>query len=189
MIGRRGRRRDRAAETASDQVDPVGEAIEPVLGAVTALGDRLALSQLVDRYGALVDERDYAGLAELFAEDAVLHQPQPPKLLRPEDVVRGREAITENFRRLDQVRATQHAIVGQVFAPDPAHPGDPDRIAGRIAAIAHHLIDTADGVVDDVWHLTYRDRYLRTDGRWVFAERIVDLGWITRHPVAVVAGD
>lgn len=189
MIGRRGRRRDRAEEAATAQVDPVTEAIDPVLGAVTALGDRLALSQLVDRYAALVDERDYAGLAELFAEDAVLHQPRPPKLLRPEDVVRGREAITENFRKLDQVRATQHAIVGQVFAPDPAHPGDPDRIAGRIAAIAHHLIDTADGVVDNVWHLTYRDRYLRTGGRWVFAERIVDLGWITRHPVAVVAGD
>lgn len=142
------------------------------------IADRIALSELVDRYAALVDDGDFSGAADLFTEDAVLRQPRPPHSLEPTDEVCGREALVHNFGQLRALRATQHAVVGRLFGADAE-----DRATGRIACIAHHVSGDAT-LVDHAWHLTYLDRYRRVDGRWLIAERILRLHWIERRPVS-----
>ena len=43
--------------------------------------DRAALTDLVHRYAALVDDRKFDSVAKLFTENAALTLPDPPKVL------------------------------------------------------------------------------------------------------------
>ncbi|ETB39694.1 hypothetical protein N602_14680, partial [Mycobacterium avium subsp. hominissuis 10-5606] len=54
--------------------------------------DRGALSDLVHRYAAGVDDRRFDAVAELFTVDAELVVPAPPAELRPVHTHRGRAA-------------------------------------------------------------------------------------------------
>ncbi|QDQ98845.1 nuclear transport factor 2 family protein [Tomitella fengzijianii] len=146
-----------------------------------SVADRLDLADLVDRYAALVDDRDHDALGALFTPDAVLRQPRPPKQMDPVDEVVGRAAIAGNFARLDGLRATQHAVVGKVFTA-----GSDGAASGRIACIAHHVSVSDDRSVDHAWHLTYEDVYRRTDGVWQIAARTLRLGWIEKRTVGAV---
>ncbi|WP_415821978.1 nuclear transport factor 2 family protein, partial [Mycobacterium senriense] len=55
---------------------------------------RAALSDLVHRYAANVDDREFDAVAILFAADAELVAPAPPADLLPIHSHRGRDAIT-----------------------------------------------------------------------------------------------
>lgn len=143
-----------------------------------ATADRAALTDLVDRYAALVDDRDFDALGALFTDDAVLRQPRPPRTMAPADAVHGRAAIVANFTRLRGLHATQHAVVGRVFSA-----AGPAEATGRIACIAHHVSGADGALTDHAWHLTYLDRYRRSDGRWRIRERILRLDWIEERDV------
>lgn len=148
--------------------------------------DRLELTDLVERYAALVDDRDFDAVAALFTEDAVLRQPRPPKRMEPSDTVVGRAAIEANFAQLTALHATQHAIVGAVFT---SRPGGDTRATGRVSAVAHHVSGRSGPngeLTDHAWHLVYRDEYRKDDEVWRIAERILDLRWIERRRVASV---
>ncbi len=126
---------------------------------IRALEDRLALRELVARYGIAVDDREIDALAALFTPDACF---------RSQDGVMnalGREAIIEQFhRRFAALKATNHVAHDQIIELDAA---DPDRASGLVSSHA------------EVWRngqaliaaLRYRDRYQRHEGRWCFAER------------------
>ncbi|MBF6435277.1 nuclear transport factor 2 family protein [Nocardia cyriacigeorgica] len=141
--------------------------------------DRAELSDLVHRYASCADRRELGELAHLFTEDAVLAVPDPPRTMRPTHEARGRAAIIETCRTLERTHATLHAIVGNVFDMAAA----PDTATGDVACIAHHLTGKPGNAVDVVWHLRYRDRYRRVDGRWLIARRVLHLGWTERRPV------
>ncbi len=55
---------------------------------------RIALSDLVHRYAAYVDDREFGAVAELFTADGELVVPAPPADLRPIHSHRGPEANT-----------------------------------------------------------------------------------------------
>ncbi len=155
--------------------------------------DRSALADLVDRYAALVDDREFDALGRLFTDDAVLRQPRPPREMESADVVRGRQAIVANFARLRDLRASQHAVVGRLFAAggatvseDAAGEDVAAEATGRIACIAHHVSGADDRLVDHAWHLTYHDVYRRAGGAWLIAERTLRLSWIETRTVGVV---
>ena len=142
--------------------------------------DVLALTALVERYAALVDDRDFEALGALFTEDAVLRQPRPPRRMAPDDEVHGRAAIVANFGRVGRLLATQHAVVGKAFTATDAG------AEGRIAAIAHHVSADGDRLIDHAWHLTYLDRYRRDGADWLIAERTLRLEWIEQRTVTAV---
>ncbi|WP_182348378.1 nuclear transport factor 2 family protein [Tomitella gaofuii] len=154
---------------------------EPFPGGGLALADRIALTDLVHRYAALVDDRDLAGLGALFTADAVLRQPRPPEEMAPVDEIGGRDAIVRNFARLEGLRTTQHAVVGTVFTAGP-----PGQAWGRVACIAHHVSGPDARLVDHAWHLTYEDAYRRTGDAWLIAERTLWLSWIEKRTVGAV---
>jgi uncharacterized protein (TIGR02246 family) len=122
--------------------------------------DAAALHDLVHRYAAYADDRRLDDLAGLFDAEGVLVTPGGTHL--------GREAIRLHLSALDRVEATQHLVAGEVF--DARGEGE---ATGRVVTQAHHRT----GERDHVWHVVYRDEYVRRDGRWLFRRRTMDLRW------------
>ena len=144
------------------------------------VADRLDLTDLVHRYAARVDDRDPTGVAALFTDDGVLASPRPPRHLDPVLEATGAAEIAAALEQLSGMAVTQHAIVGLVLDAD-----DAGVASGRVACIAHHVLP--DGT-DLVWHVTYRDRYRRTDADWRFVRRALHVDVVERRQVATARG-
>jgi hypothetical protein len=143
------------------------------------IADRAALSDLVHRYAADVDDRQFNSVAELFTFTAELTVPEPPAELRPIHAHRGRAAIVAAVATVAQTVRTEHAIVGEVYDEVPGSRG----ACGRIACIAHHWTERADEVIDVVWHLRYDDEYELTDAGWRISRRALTILAIETRPV------
>lgn len=141
--------------------------------------DRAGLSDLVHRYAAGVDDRQFDSVAELFTANGELTVPEPPAALEPIHSHRGQRAIAEAVAAVAAVARTEHAIVGEVYREDPQQ----GRARGRIACIAHHWNQRPDEVVDVVWHLRYDDDYELTDAGWRISRRALTINAIETRPV------
>jgi hypothetical protein len=141
--------------------------------------DRAALSDVVHRYAAGVDEHQFDTVAKLFTPEAELMVPEPPAALEPIHSHRGQAAIAAAVATVAQVERTEHAIVGEVYDEGPR----PGSARGRIACIAHHWNRRADEVVDVVWHLRYDDEYELTDTGWRISRRALTVNAIETRPV------
>jgi 3-phenylpropionate/cinnamic acid dioxygenase small subunit len=133
--------------------------------------DRAAITDLVHRYAAYIDDRQFGLAAELFAEDAELTLPDPPATLEPIHQHRGRAAIRDALADVAATIRTQHAIVGEVYDDHPRT----GTARGRIACVAHHWILHKDQIRDVVWHLRYDDEYQRNDADWRIARRVLTI--------------
>lgn len=127
-----------------------------------AVADRLALTDIVHLYAAAVDDRRFDDVVELFTETAELRLPDPPRSLDPVRRGHGRDGVRAAMAALTGIARTEHAIVGEVYAPGT----DPDYALGRITCVAHHWSIANDQVTDLIWHLRYDDEYLRTQKGW-----------------------
>lgn len=146
--------------------------------------DRAALSDLVHRYAALVDDRQFDAVATLFTDTAELVVADPPATLKPVHVHRGRDAIAVAVGAVARVARTEHAVVGEVY--DLA--GQPGLARGRITGIAHHWTQrSVDGdgteIVDVIWHLRYDDEYRLTDAGWRISRRALTVNAIETRQV------
>ena len=140
--------------------------------------DRMALRDLVHRYAANVDDRQFDTVAKLFTATAELAVPEPPAALQPVHSHRGQAAITAAIAAVAAVTRTEHAIVGEVY-DEAARPGT---ASGRVACIAHHWSRRGDEVVDVVWHLRYDDDYQLTDAGWRISRRALTINAIETRP-------
>jgi hypothetical protein len=141
--------------------------------------DRLALSDLVHLYASAVDDRRFDDVVELFTANAELRLPDPPRALEPVRHHHGRDGVRAAMAALAAVARTEHAIVGEVYAPGD----DADYALGRITCIAHHWT-VADGQTTDlVWHLRYDDEYSRTRAGWRIHGRALTINAIETRPV------
>lgn len=140
---------------------------------------RCALSDLVHRYAASIDDREFDAAAELFTTEAELTVPEPPANLGPVHCHRGHVAIADAVAAVATVARTEHAIVGEVY--DAA--AKPGSARGRIACVAHHWDRRGDEVVDLVWHLRYDDEYELTDTGWRIGRRALTINAIETRPV------
>lgn len=141
--------------------------------------DRAALSDLVHRYAAYVDDREFDSVTMLFTENAELTVPDPPGNLRPVRSHRGHSAIADAVAAVAHVARTEHAIVGEVYDPGPRS----GAARGRIACVAHHWSRRAEEVIDAVWHLRYDDEYELTDTGWRISSRALTINAIETRPV------
>ncbi|MDP7726169.1 nuclear transport factor 2 family protein [Mycobacterium sp. TY814] len=147
------------------------------------LNDRAALSDLVHRYAALVDDRQFDSVATLFTETAELVVADPPSELTPVRTHRGRDAIAAAVAAVGRLLRTEHAIVGEVYDAGPA----PDLARGRITGIAHHWShrsgESGTELVDVVWHLRYDDEYRLTVSGWRISRRALTVNALETRPV------
>lgn len=144
--------------------------------------DRAALTDLVHRYAADVDDRRFEAVADLFTEDAELTLPDPPTTLEPVRQYRGRAAIRDAAATVAATIRTQHAVVGEVYDAGPR----PGTACGRIACVAHHWIQHGDQLRDVTWHLRYDDEYQCVDTQWRIRSRVLTIDAIDNRQVRQV---
>lgn len=144
-----------------------------------SVSDRLAVADLVHLYASAVDDRRFEDVVALFSETAELRLPDPPRSLEPVRTHHGHAGVRAAMASLAAVHRTEHAIVGEVYAPGE----DTDYALGRITCIAHHWTVTGNQTTDLVWHLRYDDEYLRTRAGWRFHGRALTINAIETRPV------
>ncbi|CAM4450382.1 hypothetical protein MB901379_02450 [Mycobacterium basiliense] len=151
------------------------------------LSARPALSDLVHRYAAHIDDRQFDSAAALFTSTAELRLPDPPAALEPVHTHRGHRAIAAAVAAVAHTVRTEHAIVGEVYDEPFDHDYDDgvrsDLACGRITCIAHHWTQRSAELVDVVWHLRYDDEYQLADGGWRIRSRALTINAIEVRPV------
>jgi hypothetical protein len=147
--------------------------------------DLARAGELAHRYAAAVDDGLIEAAAGLFAPDAVLRLPDPPRDLRPVTAHHGREEIHAALSAVLDLRATVHEITGQVLEPIGA-----GYARGRISCAAHHFLDrpgaSGEGHSDLVWRVRYDDEYAVREGRWCIAARSMTVIAVGLSPVRAV---
>ena len=125
--------------------------------------DRLAIIEVINRYGAAIDARDWLRLGTCFTERAVVNF-SSRRLEGPEAIVRFiEEAIV-------RVSWQQHLLGSHDVTVD----GDSATASTQLIA-TQVTGDDADQVLITVG--TYRDVLVRTASGWRISERTLAVGW------------
>jgi len=141
--------------------------------------DRLAIRELVEAYAHCADRREAKGQMFLFTADThfvVFMNAKDPK---PSMELHTREALAPVFADLNKYDATTH-FVGQstIFTLTA------DRATGEAYCLAHHV--TVDGEMRRlmVASLRYLDTFVKIDGAWLFAERLLYVDWVDERALS-----
>ena len=141
--------------------------------------DRLAIRELVEAYAHCADRRDAKGQMALFTPDTHFVVYMNAKDPAPSQELHTRDALAPVFDDLNKYAATMH-FVGQSTILTLAS----DRATGEAYTIAHHL--TVDGAKRRlmVAMLRYNDSFVKTNGQWLFAERLLYVDWIEERALS-----
>ena len=141
--------------------------------------DRLAIRELIEAYAHCADRRDGKGQMSLFTEDThfvVFMNAKDPK---PSMDLHSREQLVPVFADLNKYDATTH-FVGQstIFSLTA------DRATGEAYCLAHHV--TVDGANRRLMiaSLRYLDTFVKIDGAWLFAERLLYVDWVDERALS-----
>jgi hypothetical protein len=141
--------------------------------------DRLAIRELIETYAHHADRRNAKGQMALFTADTRFVVYMNAKDPKPSQELHSREALAPVFDDLNQYAATMH-FVGQstIFSLSG------DRATGEAYCIAHHL--TVDGEKQRmmVAYLRYLDAFMKIDGAWLFAERLLYVDWLEERSLS-----
>jgi hypothetical protein len=141
--------------------------------------DRLAIRELVEAYAHCADRRDAKGQMSLFAADAHFVVYMDARDPEPSQELHTREALAPVFAELKKYAATTH-FVGQstIFTLTS------DRGTGEAYCLAHHV--TVDGGKRRlmVASLRYLDTFVKSDGAWLFAERLLYVDWLEERALS-----
>jgi ketosteroid isomerase-like protein len=143
------------------------------------VADRLAIRELIEAYAHCADRRDANGQMSLFTADTHFVVYMNAKDLKPSQELHSREALAPVFADLNKYAATMH-FVGQSAILSLTS----DRGTGEAHCLAHHL--TVDGEKRKlmVAALRYYDTFVKLDGSWLFAERLLYVDWIEERPLS-----
>jgi ketosteroid isomerase-like protein len=141
--------------------------------------DRLALRELIEAYAHCADRRDANGQMALFTPDAHFVVYMNAKDPVPTQELHSREALASVFADLNQYEATMH-FVGQSTILSLSG----DRAAGEAYTLAHHLTSDAGKRRMMVAALRYNDTFVKSDGTWLFAERLLYVDWIEERALS-----
>ena len=141
--------------------------------------NRLAIRELVEAYAHCADRRDAKGQMALFNPDTHFVVHMNAKDPTPSQELHSREALAPVFADLNQYAATTH-FVGQstIFTLTG------DRATGEAYCLAHHV--TIDGGKRRLMlaSLRYLDTFVKIDGAWLFAERLLYVDWLEERPMS-----
>ena len=139
----------------------------------TEAADRLAIRELIEAYAHCADRRDAKGQMALFTGDTHFVVYMNAKDPKPSQVLNSREALAPVFADLNQYQATTH-FVGQstVFTLTR------ERATGEAYCLAHHVTVNGGKRRLMVASLRYNDTFVKMDGAWLFAERLLYVDWM-----------
>ena len=135
--------------------------------------DRLAIRELVEAYAHYADRRDANGQMALFTADTHFVVYMNAKDPKPSQELNSREALAPVFADLNQYAATMHFVGQSTILSLTANRG-----TGEAYCMAHHL--TVDGGKRRLMiaALRYYDTFVKMDGSWLFAERLLYVDWL-----------
>jgi ketosteroid isomerase-like protein len=135
--------------------------------------DRLAIRELVEAYAHCADRRDAKGQMSLFTADTHFVVYMNAKDPKPSQELHSREALAPVFADLNKYAATIH-FVGQstIFTLTG------DQATGEAYCLAHHLTADGDKRRLMIAALRYYDAFVKIEGSWLFAERLLYVDWI-----------
>ena len=141
--------------------------------------DRLAIRELVEAYAHCADRRDAKGQISLFTPDTHFVVYMNAKDPTPTQELHSREELAPVFADLNQYDVTTH-FVGQstIFTLTKV------RATGETYCLAHHV--TIDGEKKRLMlaSLRYYDTFVKMDGSWQFAERLLHVDWIDERALS-----
>ena len=141
--------------------------------------DRLAIRELVEAYAHCADRRDANGQMSLFTPDTHFVVYMNAKDPTPSQELHSREALAPVFADLNKYAATMHFVGQSTILTLTA-----DRGTGEAYCLAHHL--TVDGEKRQLMiaALRYYDIFVKVDGSWLFAERLLYVDWIEERALS-----
>ena len=132
--------------------------------------DRLAIREPIEAYAHCADRGDAKGQMSLFAADTHFVVFMNAKDPTPSEELRSREALAPVFADLNKY----DDFVGQstIFTLTGV------RAKGETYCLAHHV--TIDGGKRRFMaaSLRYLDTFLKVEGDWLFAERLLYVDWM-----------
>jgi len=141
--------------------------------------DRLAIRELVESYAHCADRRDAQGQMSLFTTDTHFVVYMNAKDPTPAQELNSRGSLAPVFADLNKYDATTH-FVGQSTILTLTN----DRATGEAYCLAHHV--TVDGEKRRlmVASLRYYDTFAKTEGAWLFAERLLYVDWLEERALS-----
>jgi hypothetical protein len=141
--------------------------------------DRLAIRELVEAYAHCADRRDAKGQMSLFTADTHFVVYMNAKDAQPSQELHSREALAPVFADLNKYAATMHFVGQSTILSLTA-----DRGTGEAYCLAHHL--TIEGVKRRLMiaALRYLDTFVKIDGAWFFAERLLYVEWLEERSLS-----
>jgi SnoaL-like domain len=141
--------------------------------------DRLAIRELVEAYAHCADRRDAKGQMSLFTADTHFIVYTNAKDPTPSQELHSREELAPVFADLNRYAATMH-FLGQTTILTLTR----DRGTGETYCMPHHL--TIDGKNRRLMiaALRYMDTFVKMDGEWVFAERLLYVDWLDERALS-----
>ena len=141
--------------------------------------DRLAIRELVEAYAHCADRRDAQGQMSLFTPDTHFVVYMNVKDPTPSQVLNSREALAPVFADLNKYEATTH-FVGQSTIFTLTN----ERASGEAYCLAHHLTVDSGKRRLMVASLRYLDTFVKKDGAWLFAERLLYVDWLEERALS-----
>jgi hypothetical protein len=135
--------------------------------------DRLAIRELVEAYAHCADRRDAKGQMALFTSDTHFVVYMNAKDPKPSQELNSREALAPVFADLNRYAATMHFVGQSTILSLTADQG-----TGEAYCMAHHLTEEGGTRKLMVAALRYYDTFIKTDGAWLFAERLLYVDWL-----------
>jgi SnoaL-like domain len=141
--------------------------------------DRLAIRELVEAYAHCADRRDAKGQMALFTPDTHFVVFMDAKDPKPSQELHSREALAPVFTDLNQYAATMHFLGQTTILTLTGNRG-----TGETYCMPHHL--TIEGAKRKLMiaALRYYDKFVKVDGEWLFAERLLYVDWIEERVLA-----
>jgi hypothetical protein len=141
--------------------------------------DRLAIRELVEAYAHCADRRDAKGQMALFTPDTHFVVYMNAKDPKPSQDLHSREALALVFDDLNKYAATMHFIAQSTILSLSGN-----RATGEGYTLAHHLTVEDEKRQLMIAALRYYDTFVKEDGAWLFAERLLYVDWIEERALS-----
>jgi hypothetical protein len=141
--------------------------------------DRLAIRELVEAYAHCADRRDARGQMSLFTMDSHFVVYMDAKDPKPSEELRSREALAPVFAELNKYDATTHFVGQSTILTLTAN-----RATGEAYCLAHHVSIESGKRRLMLASLRYLDTFVKMDGVWLFAERLLYVDWLEERSLS-----
>jgi hypothetical protein len=141
--------------------------------------DRLAIRELIEAYAHCADRRDAKAQMALFTADTHFVVYMSAKDPKPSQELYSREALGPLFAELNRYEATTHFVGQSSICKLTDGAG-----TGETYCLAHHVTVKGENRRLMLASLRYNDTFVKLDGVWLFAERLLYVDWVDERPLS-----